>query len=80
MSSDKIRPTIGRLCHEQIPYEIIRNYSTDMNIAKDCQEHFSVFLPSAFIAKRTEKFLAKLNKSRLLAALSNRLSLYRIRS
>jgi len=45
--------------------------TTDMNIVKDCQEYLSLSLPSSLVAKRTEKLLAKLNKPRLLVALSN---------
>ena len=36
--------------------------TNDINTVKDCQEYFSVSLPSALIEKRTEKFLAKLSK------------------
>ena len=35
--------------------------TSNMSIVKQCQEHFFVSLPSSLIAKRTEKFLAKLN-------------------
>jgi len=35
--------------------------ATNMNTVKECQDYFSVFLPSSLIAKRTEKFLAKLS-------------------
>jgi len=34
--------------------------TTDMNIVKECQDYFSVSLPSFLIAKRAEEFLAKL--------------------
>ena len=36
--------------------------TTDINIVKDCQEYFSVSLPSSLIEKRTEKFLTKLKR------------------
>jgi len=32
--------------------------TTDMNTVKECQDYFSVSLPSSFIAERTEKYLA----------------------
>jgi len=38
--------------------------TTDINVVKDCQEYFSVSLPSSLIEKRTEKFLAKLKRSK----------------
>jgi len=34
--------------------------TTNMNTVKECQDYFAVSLPSFRIAKRTEKFLAKL--------------------
>jgi len=34
--------------------------TTDMNTVKECQDYFSVSLPSFLIAKCTEKFPAKL--------------------
>ena len=36
--------------------------TTDINTIKECQEYFSVSLPSSLIEKRTEKFLAKMSK------------------
>ena len=51
--------------------------TTDMNIVKDYQEYLSVSILSSLIIKQTEKFLAKLNKPWLIAALSNRTMLYR---
>jgi len=36
--------------------------TTDTNMVKKCEDYFSVSLPSSVIAKRTEKYLAKLNK------------------
>jgi len=35
--------------------------TTNINTVKDCQEYFSVDLPSSLVVKRAGKFLAKLS-------------------
>jgi len=56
---DKIRPTIARLCQEQVLYETVK---IKMNTVKNWSESFSVSLPSCLTARRTEKFPAKYSK------------------